>query len=120
MSRRYRNPTYVRDRESPFCHCFFTPQGLSGHLRFAHKSTEEVDSIVTRHIRGLTERKNRIQMMAKESGLPQEQIREAPQWFDDWRLLILKGIVLGVEFTDVDFKEYMRARFMKSCGLSDK
>jgi len=36
------------------------------------------------------------------------------------RLLILKGIVLGVEFTDVDFKEYMRARFMKSCGLSDK
>ena len=118
MGRRYRNPTYVRDKECPHCHTFFTPQGLSGHLRFAHKSPLE-DSIAAadRPLQDFADRKARLQAFAVEPGAPAEQIKEARQWLDDWYRLVFKGTALRVEFTAADFKEYIRARFMKSLGL---
>jgi hypothetical protein len=119
MSRRYRNPTYVRDRECPFCHCFFTPQGLSGHLRFAHKSAED-ENILAGQIQDIAKRQIDVQIYAKLSGLPEGQIKEAQQLLNDWRYLTITAALLRVKFTEKDFKEYIRARFMKSCGLTDK
>ncbi|MGA2368006.1 MAG: hypothetical protein ABSF74_05505 [Dehalococcoidia bacterium] len=117
MGRRYRNPTYVRDKECPHCHTFFTPQGLSGHLRFAHKSAEEDKGLGARLSQAITERNARIQIMTQTREYPEDQIKEAQQWFYDWGLLIVKANILRVEFTEADFKEYMRARFMKSLDL---
>ena len=117
MGRRYRNPTYVRDRECPVCHCFFTPQGLSGHKRFAHQSAEENKGLGARLAQAIIERKTGIEIMAATQLYPEDQIREAQQWFEDWGLMMVKAIILGVEFTEADFKEYIRVRFMKSLGL---
>ena len=37
MGKKYQEPTSIRDRQCALCGCFFTSQGLSGHMRYAHK-----------------------------------------------------------------------------------
>ncbi|MCL0094500.1 hypothetical protein M1N58_01185 [Dehalococcoidales bacterium] len=40
MGRQYSQPTPFRDRQCPYCGFWFTPQGLSGHIRFRHGKTQ--------------------------------------------------------------------------------
>jgi hypothetical protein len=111
MGRRYREPTYVRDKECPYCGYFFTPQGLSGHIRYAHKTVEGKNNAIEQ-LTELVVRKAEMEAFAKASGAPQGDIKEAKQWLDDWGRIITKGALLQVEFTEADFKDYIRARIL--------
>jgi hypothetical protein len=60
----------------------------------------------------LVVRKAEMEAFAKASGAPQGDIKEAKQWLDDWGRIITKGALLQVEFTEADFKDYIRARIL--------
>ena len=36
MGKRYLEPTSYRDKKCPYCGLYFSPRGLSGHMRFKH------------------------------------------------------------------------------------
>ena len=109
MPRKTTKPTYYRDRECPTCHCFFTPQGLAGHLRFAHKhryGERGIGDIVLE----VQKTKLRVKALCSAAGFDAQHTNRLLRWLDDWGQLQLDGDLLGVRFTQQDFRHYLVAR----------
>lgn len=109
MPRKTTRPTYYRDRECPTCHCFFTPQGLAGHLRFAHKhryGERDVGAIKLE----LQQMKSRVQFLCRGADLGAQRTDRLLRWLDNWGRLQMEGEILGVRFTQTDFKLFVVVR----------
>ena len=110
MPRKTTRPTFYRDKECPTCHCFFTSQGLAGHLRFAHSKRYERD--VGETILAFQKQKALVQAYCNGAELPSYCRDEVLRWLTDWQRLLMYGEMLGIQFTQADFKHYLVARMV--------
>ena len=110
MGKKYRQPTYVRDRQCGICGCFFTPQGLSGHMRYAHQDLQASEE--HKQLRELQERKKSVLAFAQGLGASGEEIAQAKLWIQDWQRMLIRSHMFQIRLTEADFKSYIMKRLM--------
>jgi hypothetical protein len=109
MPRKTTRPTFYRDKECPTCHCFFTSQGLAGHLRFAHGNKYgEGDSGDT--VLDSIKLKAQVEARCTLAGLSSEISDKGLQLVSEWARLQMYGELLGVRFTQQDLKHFLMAK----------
>lgn len=111
MGRHYQESTPSRDRKCPECGYYFTPQGLSGHIRFAHSSSRS-DGPITKSIQHLYAKKIMVSLGEKAFSATPENVQENAQWLDDWERIIKRAAQLSVAFTEDDYKNFVLSRIL--------